>query len=219
MTSIQLAEKFRVHVRTISRWKKQGLLVDGHLKQRPSPAWNKGKALSKEHKEAVSKGMMGKQNTLGRVYGPSFREGIRARQTGRKHTEEARQKMRANGGGYRQGGGRGKKGWVRGIWCDSSWEAAFVVWHLDKGIPIKRSVVRYPYVWRGAKRLYQPDFDVNGVTYEIKGYVTEQTEAKRALTPHVVVLQKEHIIPFLVYAETTYGKEFTKRIYTEPRQI
>lgn len=40
-------------------------------------------------------------------------------------------------GGLRVGSGRGKKGWYKGIHCDSSWELAFVVkygWGLYKFI-------------------------------------------------------------------------------------
>ena len=41
-------------------------------------------------------------------------------------------------GGLRHGSGRGKKGWYKGYWCDSTWELAWVIYQLDNGkVPVR----------------------------------------------------------------------------------
>jgi hypothetical protein len=60
------------------------------------------------------------------------------------HTEETKQKLskvakERNLGGYVKGSGRGKKGWYKGIFCDSSWELAFVIFCLETNKKIKRN--------------------------------------------------------------------------------
>lgn len=42
-------------------------------------------------------------------------------------------------GGYRKGSGVGKSGWYNGIYCDSSWELAYVIYHIDNNLPIIRN--------------------------------------------------------------------------------
>ena len=37
-------------------------------------------------------------------------------------------------GGKRHGSGRGKKGWYKGYYCDSTWELAWVIYQLDHGV-------------------------------------------------------------------------------------
>jgi len=82
-------------------------------------------------------------------------------------------------GGYERGSGRGKKGWYRGFWCDSSYELAFVVWALDHEIPFVRNLEFFPYEYRGQVLRWTPDFLLADGTYiEIKGYLTDQAQAK-----------------------------------------
>jgi hypothetical protein len=84
-------------------------------------------------------------------------------------------------GGYERGSGRGKKGWFRGHWCDSTYELAFVVWALDHDIPFERNLELFPYEYHGQLLCWMPDFLLADGTYiEIKGYLTPQAEAKFA---------------------------------------
>ena len=72
---------------------------------------------------------------------------LKEKASGRAATPEAEQirknkikeKAKLNNGGYRQGSGRGKKGWYKGFFCDSSWELAYVIYCLDHNIDIKRN--------------------------------------------------------------------------------
>ena len=114
-----------------------------------------------------------------------------------------------NWGGYRKGSGRGKHGWYNGYYCDSSWELAYVIYNLDHNIKFERNEELFPYMFNGKQHKYKPDF-IEGDTYiEIKGYSTEQWEAKREqfLKP-LKVLYKKDIKFYLAYAEEKYGQNW-----------
>ena len=66
---------------------------------------------------------------------------------------------------YSIGGTYAKHGWYKGIYCDSSWELAFVMYHLDNNIEIKRSTLRLPYLYKGVERIYLPDFEIYDKIY------------------------------------------------------
>lgn len=111
-------------------------------------------------------------------------------------------------GGYRQGSGRGKKGWYKGFFCDSSWELAYILYCLDHSISIKRNTERLKYFFNNKEKSYLPDFIVDGVLTEIKGYRSPQWEAKLKYNPSVNVLYKKDMIPILEYVVLTYGKDY-----------
>ena len=82
-------------------------------------------------------------------------------------------------GGYERGSGRGRKGWYRGIWCDSTYELAFVIWALDHEIPFERNLEVFPYEYDGRVLHWMPDLLLADGTYiEIKGYMSDQARAK-----------------------------------------
>lgn len=112
-------------------------------------------------------------------------------------------------GGFREGGGKGKKGKFKGIHCDSSWELAFLIWAFDQEKSIERVRTPRPYVFEGKKKLYYPDFLVNGEVYEIKGWKTPQWEAKHEQNKDVIVLGLEDIQPMIDLAVAKYGRDFT----------
>ena len=71
-----------------------------------------------------------------------------------KETEEKRKQKISNtmknnhkSGGYRMNSGRGKKGWYKGIFCDSSWELAFLVYHLEHNLYIERCKEKRKYFY------------------------------------------------------------------------
>jgi hypothetical protein len=84
------------------------------------------------------------------------------------------------------------------------------MYHIDNNISIKRcSEIRY-YEWNGKQRIYKPDFIVNEIIFEIKGYTTPQWEAKHLANPDVVCLQKKEIKKYLEFVINKYGKDFIK---------
>lgn len=113
-------------------------------------------------------------------------------------------------GGLKEGSGRGKGGWYRGYYCYSSWELAFVIFHLDHSIPIQRCTQVRTYPWLGYQRRYFPDFIVEGKVIEIKGFLTPQWAAKHKANPDVICLLAQDIEPYLKYVRGVYGKDYVR---------
>lgn len=163
-------------------------------------SWNSGKtfeeALGKQTADEIKNKLS--ISLTGRIGHPQSIES-------RKRISE---KMKVVGGGYRQGSGRGCKGRYKGYWCDSSWELAYVIYCLDNNIKIERNCEKREYLWEGRKRIYYPDFIVDGKFVEIKGYETEQWKCKIRDNPDVSVLDKCGMKDILKYVIEKYGKDF-----------
>lgn len=119
-------------------------------------------------------------------------------------------KKNPRSGGRRQGSGRGKKGWYKGIFCDSSWELAYLIYCLDHNINIKRCDEKREYIYNGEKHAYLPDFVVEGRIVEIKGYKTNQWLVKLSQNPDILVLYEDDLKPYLDYVINKYGKDYIK---------
>lgn len=118
-------------------------------------------------------------------------------------------KMKEVGGGYRKGSGRGKKGWYKGYWCDSSWELAYVIYNIDHEIRFERNNEYFYYILDSKERKYFPDFKIDDKYIEIKGYFTEQTKLKiEQFEKNLILIDKDKIKPFIKYAVDNYGKNF-----------
>lgn len=113
-------------------------------------------------------------------------------------------------GGYRKGSGHGKSGWYKGIYCDSSWELAFVIYHLDNNLQISRCSELRKYIFDNKEHIYIPDFVTDEGIIEIKGYKTKQWEAKENQNPDVKVLYKNDIKFYLEYVVQKYGNDYIK---------
>lgn len=117
-----------------------------------------------------------------------------------------------NMGGIRKGSGRGKKGWCRGYWCDSTWELAWVLYNTDHKITFTRNTEGFSYAFEGETLKFYPDFKLeNGGFTEIKGWLDAKNKAKIAQFPHkLTVLGKSEIQPVLRYVREIYGEDFVK---------
>jgi hypothetical protein len=115
-----------------------------------------------------------------------------------------------NLGGYVRGSGRGKKGWYKGIFCDSSWELALVIYCIDHSIVIERNLASRTYIWDGEIRKYLPDFIVDGSLVEVKGYSSPQWQAKLDANPDIVVYGKSAMQPILKYIVDNYGRDYIR---------
>lgn len=115
-------------------------------------------------------------------------------------------------GGKRTHSGRGKKGRYHGIWCDSSWELAWVIYQEEHCIQLKRYHGYFEYKFEGKIHKYYPDFQLeDGTIVEIKGYESKQWKAKLDYLPKSSVLQilgKNEMKPILDYVISKYGKDF-----------
>ena len=82
-----------------------------------------------------------------------------------------------NVGGYRNGSGRAKAGYYKGIYCGSTYELVWVIYNIDHNIPFER----FNGYLENSKIKYFPDFLVNGKIIEIKGFHTNEVDMKTEL--------------------------------------
>ncbi len=156
------------------------------------PSWNKG--LTKETSPIVAR-MASK--LLGKSLGP-WSEGDKLKLS--KALKES-----SIVGGIRLGAGRGKKGWYKGIHCDSTWELAYVIWNLDNKININRNTEWFYYMFNDKIHRYYPDFIVEGNLVEIKGYVSDIALAKVQQCPKPVeIISHGKIEKFINYVKEKY---------------
>jgi hypothetical protein len=150
---------------------------------------------------------------------PAWNKGIKGSTSGRASSEEKElkriqkisEKAKINNGGYRKGSGRGKKGYYKNIWCDSSWELAFVIYNIDHNIPFLRNTKFFLYKYKGITKKYYPDFIINDTYYEIKGYYSDQFQSKLDhFNEKICILDKQSIKKYTDYAMAKYGKDYTK---------
>ena len=117
-------------------------------------------------------------------------------------------------GGHRKGSGRGKKGAYQGFWCDSSWELAWVLYHVhNTKIPFTRNWQKFPYTFQGETRLWIPDFryTITGHFVEVKGYLTPQAFAKINQFKYSLLLFGEpEMKPIIAWAQNKFGKDYLK---------
>lgn len=137
------------------------------------------------------------------------------------HTEETRRKIsrkireNPNSGGLRKGSGRGKSGWYKGNWCDSTWELAWVIYNIENLIEFRRNYDGFEYSYKGKIFKYYPDFIIGNEYYEIKGRrnyesLDEKNKAKIDSFNNGVlnVLYSGEMKPYLDYVISRYGKDF-----------
>ena len=99
-------------------------------------------------------------------------------------------------GGYRQGSGRSKSGYYKGIYCGSTYELCWVIYSLDNNVKF----TRFPGKLEADDIKYYPDFLLNdGKTIiETKGYeaqesVDKKTKVAETLGYVVQVLRKKDL--------------------------
>lgn len=122
-------------------------------------------------------------------------------------------------GGYKIGkfGGTGKKGYYKGLYCMSTWELAWVVYQLEHGQNVEQCTDSFEYEMDGNKHRYTPDFIINGVYYEIKGWHRPDTDFKVNQFPKdktlVLIEGKKQNKVYLDYAKNKYGNNFYEFLY------
>ena len=127
-----------------------------------------------------------------------------------------KEKISLNGGNLNPNPGTAKSGKYKGIHCDSSWELAFLVYHLDHNIKIERNHKYFIYTYDNVESKYFPDFIVDDVIIEIKNYWSEQVQAKMESVPATMqyrILYEDDIEPYIDYCVHKYGKDFTTILY------
>lgn len=165
--------------------------------------------------------MIGRIPTKGNLGKVGWNKGLKGVCGGRASTPEKEKlrckrislsmKVNPNSGGKRHGSGRGKQGWYKGIWCDSSWELAFVIYNLEHNIQFERNKEKFYYEYNNKKHYWLPDFIINNIYYEIKGYEDEKAKIKHSsFTKPLKIIRNKEIKLYLEYVENKYGKDFIK---------
>lgn len=173
----------------------------------PFIPWNKGKKgiYSDEHRKKISDSLKGV--STGIASSPE-------KEKERKSKISSTMRKNPSSGGLRKGSGRGKKGWFKGFWCDSSWELAWVIYNIDHNFDFKRNQIGFEYEYEGKIRKYYPDFLMMGTFYEIKGRRSfekmdeENKEKIRQFKNNLVILYEKQMKPYLNYVTEKYGKDF-----------
>lgn len=201
------SEKKKGKFRGIHYWSFSGRTL-------PLVPWNKG--LTKETdlrvlklSESISNNLKNNPKITGKASTPE-KEEIRK--------QKISESMKKNplSGGLRKGSGRGKKGWYKGYWCDSSWELAWVIYNLEHNVKFERNHVGFDYEYKNRKRKYHPDFIIDETYYEIKGRRSfekmddENKEKIRQFENNLIVLYSKEMKPYLEYTIKKYGKDYVK---------
>lgn len=111
--------------------------------------------------------------------------------------------------------GGGKKGWYKGFHCDSTYELAYVIWHLDHKVHIERCTESRKYTHKGKIHRYTPDFIVDNNVIEIKGFMSERASAKLEQHNNVILIDKVAIIPYLKYVKEHYKVSNIEDLYED----
>ena len=114
-------------------------------------------------------------------------------------------------GGLKEGSSRGKSGWYKGYWCDSSYELAWIIYQIDNNQKFERNKEGFEYTHLNETHKFYPDFILPDNSYvEIKNYKSELTDSKIENFPYKIkVIYKEEMMEkYLPYVISKYGKDF-----------
>jgi len=185
----------------------------------------KGRVLSQETRTKISQSLKGKESPLkgklGKIHSSETKEKLSTSLKGRKSplkgksiTEEHKLKIskanKGKPGKYNPKSSRGKSGWYKGYWSDSSYELAYIIYNLEHNIPFERNTKSFEYInSKGEKRKYYPDFILPcGKYIEIKNFISEDVLLKATSISSIEILCKNEMQPYLKYCKEKYGKDF-----------
>ena len=122
-----------------------------------------------------------------------------------------------NVGGYREGSGNSKSGYVRGIFCNSTYELVWVIHRLDHGLSVKRFTGSIKD--DESSLVYVPDFIEGNTIYEIKGYHTNSVDTKTKLAMkngyNVKVLYKTDLTDAFKWCKIHYPHKHLTELYDD----
>lgn len=112
-------------------------------------------------------------------------------------------------GGYREGSGRGKSGYYKGIFCNSTYELCWAIYQIDHN----KEFIRFPNVLYLEGRKYYPDFLQDGKIIEIKGYEKKESLERKIRTAEangydIIVLFKDDLKKEFAWVAQNYTKAY-----------
>ncbi|WP_206340413.1 hypothetical protein, partial [Blastococcus litoris] len=112
-------------------------------------------------------------------------------------------------------------GWFEGIWCDSTYEMAYVWYCQNKHIPLSRNHNRFSYVdANGRTRYYIPDFIVDGKYVEIKGWMRPEDYFKISQFPHDIdLVSGTEIKKIVCLAQEHFQTKHLATLFSERSEI
>jgi hypothetical protein len=181
----------------------------GKKKKKPGPGkgWSKGRTFDQIYRERSNEI---KSKISRKLVGRPFKISEDKNKIRKAKLSEKMKKF----GGYRRNSGRGKQGYYKSIFFQSSYELAWIIYAIDKKIKFERNNKGFEYTFKGDTKKFYPDFYIekDDSYIEVKGYFTQQTQEKIKQFPKkLVVINSEKIKPFLEYAITKFGKDFAKQ--------
>lgn len=105
------------------------------------------------------------------------------------------------------------RGKYKGIRFDSTWELAFILYHLDNNLFIKRCEQKRKYIFNGKEKTYIPDFETDEGIIEIKGIYGPGWLAKQQYNPDIKVIYQDGIKFYLEYAIKKYVENFYDNLF------
>ena len=114
---------------------------------------------------------------------------------------------------YNKHHGNAKQGWYKGIHCDSTWELAYLVYHIEHNLYIERCNISYDFIWENEIHKYIPDFITDNGIIEIKGRKSIKSLEKEKQFPNIKVIDQNLIKPYLDYVINKYGETFWTILY------
>lgn len=116
-------------------------------------------------------------------------------------------------GGYREGSGRSKFGYYKGIYCGSTYELVYVIYRLDNNLPVKR----FEGELTDGKLKYIPDFIEDNTIIEIKGYyqglVDKKCELAKSKGYNIKVLYKKDLQKEFDWVKKHYQYKNLQELY------
>ena len=123
-------------------------------------------------------------------------------------SQETKDKIRHYGKGEY---GRGYYGWKYGIFCQSRYELAYVIYNKEHNIPIERNKKFWLYTYNNVIKRYYPDFIVNGKLIEIKGMKSEVVNIKlKSVNEPIEILYGKDLKYCFDYCKEKYGLKITE---------
>ena len=108
-----------------------------------------------------------------------------------------------------KGGRNSKKGYYKGIWCDSTYELVWVIYNIDHNITFTRNTQGFKYQTPdGNLHTFYPDFKCKNYYAEMKNYLKDLDKYKIDQFPYTLKLyfRKDLNIHF-EYVHNKYGKD------------